>query len=148
MLFAAHRAGAPAARVIPELRRLAARTGTIEGYALLATVAAAIDDANVTAACKPIASFAKEGAASIAETDRALASSLEQVIAGLPADVEDAAGAGMTVRAAKPPGRNDPCPCGSGNKYKKCCADKPVGAASPIADHPLGPVPRRRAPIR
>ncbi len=20
------------------------------------------------------------------------------------------------------PGRNDPCPCGSGNKYKKCCA--------------------------
>ncbi len=19
------------------------------------------------------------------------------------------------------PGRNDPCPCGSGNKYKKCC---------------------------
>jgi uncharacterized protein YecA (UPF0149 family) len=23
------------------------------------------------------------------------------------------------------PGRNDPCPCGSGKKYKKCCgADK------------------------
>jgi SEC-C motif-containing protein len=21
-------------------------------------------------------------------------------------------------------GRNDPCPCGSGNKFKKCCADK------------------------
>lgn len=20
--------------------------------------------------------------------------------------------------------RNDPCPCGSGKKYKKCCADK------------------------
>jgi SEC-C motif len=20
------------------------------------------------------------------------------------------------------PGRNDPCPCGSGNKYKHCCA--------------------------
>jgi SWIM/SEC-C metal-binding protein len=20
-------------------------------------------------------------------------------------------------------GRNDPCPCGSGRKYKKCCAD-------------------------
>ncbi|MFZ3139321.1 MAG: SEC-C metal-binding domain-containing protein [Polaromonas sp.] len=19
------------------------------------------------------------------------------------------------------PGRNDPCPCGSGKKYKKCC---------------------------
>jgi tetratricopeptide (TPR) repeat protein len=23
-----------------------------------------------------------------------------------------------------PPGRNDPCPCGSGRKYKHCCADK------------------------
>ncbi len=22
------------------------------------------------------------------------------------------------------PGRNDPCPCGSGKKYKKCCIDK------------------------
>ncbi len=22
------------------------------------------------------------------------------------------------------PGRNDPCPCGSGKKYKKCCAGK------------------------
>jgi uncharacterized protein YecA (UPF0149 family) len=22
------------------------------------------------------------------------------------------------------PGRNDPCPCGSGKKYKKCCALK------------------------
>jgi tetratricopeptide (TPR) repeat protein len=23
------------------------------------------------------------------------------------------------------PGRNDPCPCGSGKKYKNCCARKP-----------------------
>jgi uncharacterized protein YecA (UPF0149 family) len=23
--------------------------------------------------------------------------------------------------AAAAPGRNDPCPCGSGKKYKKCC---------------------------
>ena len=26
-----------------------------------------------------------------------------------------------TVRATKKPGRNEPCPCGSGKKYKKCC---------------------------
>jgi uncharacterized protein len=25
-----------------------------------------------------------------------------------------------TVRKAAEPGRNDPCPCGSGKKYKKC----------------------------
>ncbi len=25
-------------------------------------------------------------------------------------------------------GRNQPCPCGSGKKYKKCCLNKPVPA--------------------
>ncbi len=29
------------------------------------------------------------------------------------------------------PGRNDPCPCGSGKKYKKCCLAK---KATPVAD--------------
>ena len=35
----------------------------------------------------------------------------------------DAANHGATVRktAAEKVGRNDPCPCGSGKKYKKCC---------------------------
>jgi tetratricopeptide (TPR) repeat protein len=28
------------------------------------------------------------------------------------------------------PGRNDPCPCGSGRKYKHCCADKKRAAVS------------------
>ncbi len=27
----------------------------------------------------------------------------------------------MPVTVAKTPGRNDPCPCGSGKKYKQCC---------------------------
>ena len=26
-----------------------------------------------------------------------------------------------TVRVGKKTGRNDPCPCGSGRKYKQCC---------------------------
>ncbi len=25
------------------------------------------------------------------------------------------------VHIEKSPGRNEPCPCGSGKKYKKCC---------------------------
>ncbi len=29
-----------------------------------------------------------------------------------------------TIHADKAPGRNDPCPCGSGKKYKKCCYGK------------------------
>jgi uncharacterized protein len=28
---------------------------------------------------------------------------------------------GTEPRSASKPGRNDPCPCGSGKKYKKCC---------------------------
>lgn len=25
------------------------------------------------------------------------------------------------------PGRNDPCPCGSGRKLKRCCGEAPTG---------------------
>jgi uncharacterized protein YchJ len=28
------------------------------------------------------------------------------------------------IQADQQPGRNDPCPCGSGRKYKKCCGAK------------------------
>jgi hypothetical protein len=32
------------------------------------------------------------------------------------------------------PGRNDPCPCGSGKKYKKCCgATIPIAAIAPAS---------------
>ena len=31
---------------------------------------------------------------------------------------------GKTVRVGKKPGPNDPCPCGSGLKYKKCCGKR------------------------
>jgi uncharacterized protein YecA (UPF0149 family) len=30
------------------------------------------------------------------------------------------------VVAAPKIGRNEPCPCGSGKKFKKCCADLPA----------------------
>ena len=30
---------------------------------------------------------------------------------------------GRTVRKKAAPGPNDPCPCGSGKKYKKCCGN-------------------------
>jgi hypothetical protein len=37
-------------------------------------------------------------------------------------------------------GRNDPCPCGSGKKYKKCCLSKDAAEA---ARHPLPALPPR-----
>ncbi len=29
-----------------------------------------------------------------------------------------------TIRSDSKPKRNDPCPCGSGKKFKQCCAGK------------------------
>ena len=45
-------------------------------------------------------------------------------------------------------GRNDPCPCGSGRKYKKCCIDKPEitpfsGGRDASAESP--PEPKKKA---
>jgi preprotein translocase subunit SecA len=38
-------------------------------------------------------------------------------------------GKGVTIRReGKKVGRNDPCPCGSGKKYKRCCLPKEEGA--------------------
>lgn len=36
-------------------------------------------------------------------------------------NVSSTAAGSSKTRAAKQPGRNEPCPCGSGKKYKKCC---------------------------
>jgi hypothetical protein len=33
------------------------------------------------------------------------------------------------------PGRNDPCPCGSGKKYKKCCLPKDEAEADAAYAH-------------
>ncbi len=57
----------------------------------------------------------------------------ELVAAGVPAGrsleeggamaeaAEDSRAVPRTYHADREPGRNDPCPCGSGKKYKKCC---------------------------
>jgi hypothetical protein len=42
------------------------------------------------------------------------------VMHGLAGRIVGASRAGIERRAAKV-GRNDPCPCGSGKKFKKCC---------------------------
>jgi hypothetical protein len=37
----------------------------------------------------------------------------------------------QTIRRDQPKtGRNEPCPCGSGLKHKRCCLDKPLTAAA------------------
>jgi len=47
------------------------------------------------------------------------------------------------------PGRNDPCPCGSGKKYKRCCLDKDEAAerAALAAALPSRPPPRELSDV-
>ena len=47
------------------------------------------------------------------------------------------------------PGRNDPCPCGSGKKFKKCCHDKPEAhlAAPSTAANSITPTPAEINPL-
>jgi SWIM/SEC-C metal-binding protein len=40
-------------------------------------------------------------------------------------DLERALNPPARVRVPPRPGRNDPCPCGSGIKYKRCCGARP-----------------------
>lgn len=45
-----------------------------------------------------------------------------RVRAGLPGEDEEPLPPPVEpIKAGKEVGRNDPCPCGSGKKYKKCC---------------------------
>lgn len=53
------------------------------------------------------------------------------VLDSLPEEEARISGVGYTVVRAEPKvGRNDPCPCGSGKKYKKCCEGKAQEAVS------------------
>ena len=46
----------------------------------------------------------------------------DRVRAGLPGEDEGPLPPPVEpIHAEKTVGRNDPCPCGSGKKYKKCC---------------------------
>src|SRR5690242_8019223 len=44
-------------------------------------------------------------------------------------------------------GRNDPCPCGSGKKYKKCCLEKDQQAARLPPPAPAVPQPTVAPPV-
>jgi len=46
----------------------------------------------------------------------------DQIKAGLPGEDEPKLPPPVEpIHSGKTAGRNDPCPCGSGKKYKKCC---------------------------
>jgi len=50
-----------------------------------------------------------------------LSEHLREHVAALGVEFEAHRARATPVRTAPKPGRNDPCPCGSGKKYKRCC---------------------------
>jgi hypothetical protein len=44
---------------------------------------------------------------------------------------------GLRKETKKNIGRNDPCPCGSGRKYKRCCLDKPASQRPSIDERSI-----------
>lgn len=54
--------------------------------------------------------------------------------------------------ASEPPlqpkvGRSDPCPCGSGKKFKKCCLGKPMQPIRIVPTCKVGSIQWSRSPI-
>ena len=60
----------------------------------------------------------------------------------------------MTVPTSARPGRNEPCHCGSGRKYKHCCLEKDAAQASAaraeaaVQETAEAPEPAAAAPAR
>jgi uncharacterized protein YecA (UPF0149 family) len=51
-------------------------------------------------------------------------STFAQAMSGLPSTAPATVSGSNTPVHSQKVGRNDPCPCGSGKKYKKCCYPK------------------------
>ena len=82
------------------------------------------------AEANPLATFEREGLAPFADAMTALAAvetAIQLAAQETPEDYDDGlaqeeeAPAETVVNPLRDVGRNDPCPCGSGKKFKKCC---------------------------
>lgn len=136
VLYAAWRAGAPADRIAPEARRVARQRIGWRGWALLRTLAAGLGDEKLLEATRHLKVAAEWGTGPehVAKIDRILGSSIAEILDLMPAELPPETPRGYTIRIAPRAGRNEPCPCGSRQKFKKCCADKqPKPAPSPVA---------------
>ncbi len=137
VLYAAWRAGAPAAEVAPEARRLARSKVAWRGYALLHVMGKDAGDRNLRDATRHFRVMAESatGREFVASVDRVLSGSIANILDALPAEVApQPVASGFTVRIGPRVGRNEPCSCGSGQKYKRCCADsKAQVTPSPVA---------------
>ena len=120
------------ARVVREARLRVRGTFGDESAPLVVDLVRELGDAGLRGMAGKLS--APGDAAVVAAAARHLEMTAAEVVAALPPDEPTRAVHGFTVRVAPRPGRNEPCPCGSGKKYKKCCADKDdATVASPVA---------------
>jgi hypothetical protein len=127
-----HRGGKLPERLIPIARKLARNEQLPpDAQAFLIALAVRAKDAGLLAVAKlwfPAATpeqwqVVEDAAVKLAEGY--LASSREPALAFLHDKPSNVLAQGTTLRrAVARVGRNEPCPCGSGKKYKHCCHDK------------------------
>jgi hypothetical protein len=109
-------------RVIASLRTLARERLPEEAALIVSALARELADENLTALAEPWLKLG-DGKRMVKELERYLAMRPVEAARAVTIDASPAA-AGFTVRSGAQVGRNDPCPCGSGKKYKKCCQAK------------------------
>lgn len=136
VLRAAWRAGEDKQAVARELKRIARFQLGDDASTVLYAFANELDDPDLNALVENLQALAKDeiGKELLAVLEHASRWPIAKHVDKLPDAPAGGAPAGFTVRVAPRAGRNEPCPCGSGQKYKKCCADKDAQVGgSPIA---------------
>ena len=124
-----HRDGVQHPDLVPQARALA-RIGNVlrNKDSMLAALAEMLDDNDLRAVLR--AKHRAFGSARMLPTLRSVAKAYFTVCHGPVAALiverpYEVANTGTHIRRAVPRiGRNEPCPCGSGKKYKRCCFDK------------------------
>jgi hypothetical protein len=118
--------------ILVEARILARRGAGELGLALLFTLGDELNDEPLQSYLEDWRALAVDLSRCRANVDRLLQAPLTELPTQPPAE-ERTVATGFTVRTGPKVGRNDPCPCQSGKKYKKCCIDKQVFSPSPVA---------------
>ncbi|MEN8150382.1 MAG: SEC-C metal-binding domain-containing protein [Planctomycetota bacterium] len=109
--------------------RLTSRHELAGSAAIFVGLAAmAIDDPDVTEVARDCVAAADSAAGR--DLERRLRGLLDRpLIDVIPETAPDIYGGFTVKRAAPRVGRNEPCPCGSGKKYKRCCLDRTAETA-------------------
>ncbi len=139
---------APPPRLVGRLRSLARQSLSPEATALVGLAARALDDPGLKSLAAPFLP-PDDDPGLAAFTEKLRAPLFSPAIDALPERESPRVVAGYTVvRPGPKVGRNDPCPCGSGRKYKKCCEGKEPAPDSTSVVEQFEALDERHARVR